>query len=135
MAMFCFFPGLRQETGSGLSRGDVSPQRSTLSVTALLSHHHPQAIQTYQRSEVASHSIHTNKNSTGIRERNFQQPVIDTTKVHESSSWKVPYQHFVVTRPQSARSAALFYWTTQEKQLRFMSHVAVCTAFLAKGEL
>lgn len=29
-----FFPGLKQETGSGLSGGAASPQRSTLSVSA-----------------------------------------------------------------------------------------------------
>lgn len=74
--------------------------------------------------------IHTNKTSAGIRGRNFLQPVIDTSKVQESSTWKVPFQHFLVTRPHSARSTTLFYWTKQGKQLRFMSHVALCTNIL-----
>lgn len=61
---------------------------------------------------VTSHSSTTTKSSTGIRDRNFLQPVIDTAKVHESGTWKVPFQHFTVTRPHSARNTAVFHRTT-----------------------
>lgn len=38
--------------------------------------------------------FHTNKNSAGNTDRNFLQPVIATSQVQQSSSEKVPSQHF-----------------------------------------
>lgn len=130
-------PWLRSEAGNRKwtqQRGGVFPQRSTLSVSAgCLSAFCAVILRPLKHIRVRGHLalIHTNKNSAGFRVRNFLQPVIDTSKVHESSTWKVPSQHFVVTHPpRSVRNTALFYWTTGGKQLRFMSHVAVCANIL-----
>lgn len=116
-----FSPGLKQETGSGFSRSDVFLIKMNLISVSWL----PVCLLTvifrpfrHIGREVRGHlTLAHNKHSAGIRDRNFLQPVIDTSKVHESSTWKVPFQHFVSTRPPPVceENCAVFYWTTQGK--------------------
>ena len=125
-------PDPEQETGSRLRSGAVSSRRSTLSVSCgrLSDFSSSSAHSDISGSEVTSHPSTQTKTELESGRGISCSMLLTLQKVQESSGWKVPFQHFVVTRPQSARSTALFYWTTQEKQLRFMSHVAACTNIL-----
>lgn len=90
------FPALTQETGSGLSRVFSSrDQRYQCQFAACL----PSHCHSMVRGHLAL--FHTNKNTAAIRGRNFLQLVIDTSKVRECCSKKVPFQHFTVTHPQA----------------------------------
>lgn len=128
--MFVFFPtfkaGYRKSTQQRWCFFSTGDRHYQCQLAAHLPPHcQPQSIHTYQ-GQRSPHTTHNNINSAESGERYFLQPVIDTSKVHESRAQKVPPQHFTVTRPQPA----LFYWTTHGKQLRFMSHVAACTNIL-----
>lgn len=85
-----FSPRLKQDTGSRLSRGGVFSSMRDQHYQCQLAAHLPphcqlQSIHTYQ-GQRSPHTTSNNINSAETGERYFLQPVIDTSKVHESSA-------------------------------------------------